>query len=189
MASRYRKLGVTTLGACAGGAIAAWALNPFERSPYKVSFPCQTYSIRIQRLIFICFFVFFSFCLPAGECSGNRNATRQTTATIAQWTSEDFAKRRRVRCAHHWRWSNRRRLCTRLYHKRYVESVLRFVNVIVLIVFFFLHRSKDSFDRRRRFCQRHIIPIDKTNPWWRAILAEGHTWGNQYTDLIITIGN
>lgn len=35
MASRFRKLGVTTLGACAGAAVAAWAINAND-SPYKV---------------------------------------------------------------------------------------------------------------------------------------------------------
>lgn len=36
MAARFRKIGVTTIGACAGLGIAAWALNPFDRQ-YVVS--------------------------------------------------------------------------------------------------------------------------------------------------------
>lgn len=31
MAARFRKIGVTTLGACAGLGLAGWALNPFDR--------------------------------------------------------------------------------------------------------------------------------------------------------------
>lgn len=31
MATRFRKIGVTTLGACAGLGLAGWALNPFDR--------------------------------------------------------------------------------------------------------------------------------------------------------------
>lgn len=37
MASRFRKVGVTAIGACAGAGLAAWALNPFDRK-YAVSF-------------------------------------------------------------------------------------------------------------------------------------------------------
>lgn len=36
MAARFRKVGVTTLGACAGLGLAGWALNPFDRQ-YAVS--------------------------------------------------------------------------------------------------------------------------------------------------------
>lgn len=35
MAARLRKFGVTTVGACAGAALAAWAINAND-SPYKV---------------------------------------------------------------------------------------------------------------------------------------------------------
>lgn len=31
MAARFRKFGVTTVGACAGLGLAGWALNPFDR--------------------------------------------------------------------------------------------------------------------------------------------------------------
>lgn len=31
MASRFRKIGVTSIGACAGVALATWTLNPFDR--------------------------------------------------------------------------------------------------------------------------------------------------------------
>lgn len=31
MAARFRKIGVTTVGACAGLGLAGWALNPFDR--------------------------------------------------------------------------------------------------------------------------------------------------------------
>lgn len=48
MAARFRKIGVTTLGACAGLGLAGWALNPFDRQ-YGVSlsesvFHCGSYS-------------------------------------------------------------------------------------------------------------------------------------------------
>lgn len=32
MASRFRKVGITAIGACAGASLAAWALNPFDKS-------------------------------------------------------------------------------------------------------------------------------------------------------------
>lgn len=38
MAARFRKIGVTTVGACAGVALATWALNPFDnKSAFTVS--------------------------------------------------------------------------------------------------------------------------------------------------------
>lgn len=47
MAARFRKVGVTTLGACAGLGLAGWALNPFDRQ-YAVSFVALNLnSIRI----------------------------------------------------------------------------------------------------------------------------------------------
>ncbi|XP_059607589.1 glycerol-3-phosphate dehydrogenase, mitochondrial isoform X1 [Phlebotomus argentipes] len=36
MASRFRKFGITTVGLCAGSALAAWAFNSQNDSPYKV---------------------------------------------------------------------------------------------------------------------------------------------------------
>lgn len=40
MAARFRKIGVTTLGACAGLGLTAWALNPFDKQ-YGVSLAFQ----------------------------------------------------------------------------------------------------------------------------------------------------
>lgn len=46
MAARFRKIGVTTLGACAGLGLAGWALNPFDRQ----------YAVSEFTLIYIYFF-------------------------------------------------------------------------------------------------------------------------------------
>lgn len=54
MAARFRKIGVTTLGACAGAAVAAWALNPFDKS-FSVSF--YFFGIR-KRLLKLKLFFF-----------------------------------------------------------------------------------------------------------------------------------
>lgn len=34
MAARFRKIGVTAVGACAGLGLTAWALNSKDKSPY-----------------------------------------------------------------------------------------------------------------------------------------------------------
>lgn len=46
MAARFRKISVTTLGACAGLGLAGWALNPFDRQ-YAVR------SIHLYHLYFV----------------------------------------------------------------------------------------------------------------------------------------
>lgn len=120
MAARFRKIGVTTVGAAAGVALATWALNPFDRSSYSVNGQMRIHS-QNQWSPKITIF--------AGKCSGNRNATRQTTAAVTQRASEHFAKRRRIWCAHHWRWCNRCWLCPWLDHERYVQNAT--VNICV----------------------------------------------------------
>lgn len=135
MAARFRKLGVTTVGACAGAALAAWVLNPFERSPYSVS-------VWLMLPIKFNFnkYVYRDFC--AGKCSVNCNATRQTTIAVTQWTSEHLAKWRRIRCAYHWRWCDRCRLRLGLDHKRCVEASNKFrFASLMFFVFFFLFSS------------------------------------------------
>lgn len=54
MAARFRKIGVTTVGACAGLGLAGWALNPFDRQ-YAVSsthLPSFCYRYRNLSTIF-----------------------------------------------------------------------------------------------------------------------------------------
>lgn len=50
MATRFRKLGVTTLGACAGAAVAAWAINSKD-STFKVVFIIMGVIMNIYKLI------------------------------------------------------------------------------------------------------------------------------------------
>lgn len=37
MASKFRKIGITTIGVCAGAALTAWGLQENKKSPYLVS--------------------------------------------------------------------------------------------------------------------------------------------------------
>lgn len=36
MASKFRKIGITTIGVCAGAALTAWGLQENKKSPYLV---------------------------------------------------------------------------------------------------------------------------------------------------------
>lgn len=47
MAARFRKISVTTLGACAGLGLAGWALNPFDRQ-YAVSFFSVSSNLKLM---------------------------------------------------------------------------------------------------------------------------------------------
>lgn len=51
MAARFRKAGVTAIGACAGAAVAAWALQQKE-SPFKVSY------IIFESLLYTYIYIF-----------------------------------------------------------------------------------------------------------------------------------
>lgn len=51
MAARFRKIGITAAGACAGVAVATWALNPFDRMPQRVSIkPFQAFLLFILKI-------------------------------------------------------------------------------------------------------------------------------------------
>lgn len=109
MASKFRKVGVTAVGACAGAAVAAWALNSKDKSPYMVCIGIMELECRsplLQPFNYMRLTIRF-----AGECCGYRYATCETTTAATYRTSENVAERRGIRCADYWWRCHWSRLC------------------------------------------------------------------------------
>lgn len=138
MASRFRKLGVTTLGACAGAAVAAWAINAND-SPYKVLL-CNFFGLCVIKRMFKLLRIYVCDCfvwekknlsnkflikriLASGcwECC-HCNATTETKIATANRTNSGIAERWRVWCSGHWWWCHRCRCCSGLDHTRFEDG-------------------------------------------------------------------
>lgn len=82
MATRFRRFGVTAIGACAGVGLATWTLNPFDKS-LTVNQHAFKQSMHADTQFTPFFYLYFLKCLirVASERSINSNTPCQTKAS------------------------------------------------------------------------------------------------------------